>query len=255
MKQNIELFTTDKQTELVVREGKALELREPLVITIAGDIYTVKNYVEKRYLKSDPLTPEQREAIKEPDYNLQQFYKDTAVVTFDKSNLSISLHVSPQHFYGPKVVGKMEMSDEIKPFYINTDKMFNREQLVKLIRFNKRFFSDAATHESVLSAFQNLSLTGNTDLKQASDTRGNKAAAFSKSLNTSNIPTTFYLFMPIYKGMAAVKFLVEICLDSSDASIGFWFESVELKEVQDKTVDTIFEEQKKEFADFVIVNK
>lgn len=259
MKQEINVATSEDQKVLIIREGKALELKEPLAVNISGDIDTVKNFVEKRYLKEDPLSKEQREAANnDPNVfiNLQQFYKDTAVVTFDKKQLSISLDVNPQDFYGPKVSGKMEVSDELKPFCINEPSgIFNREQLVKLLRFNKRFFTDPLIHDTVLKAFQSLSLSGNTQLNAASDTRGNKAAEFKKTIDSQNVPTTFYLTIPIFKGQPPVKFLVEICLDSSESSVIFWFESVELAELQAAKVEAIFDEQKALFADFVIVNK
>lgn len=256
MKQEILLSTSAGENTLIVREGKAMELKEPLVINIAGDIDTVKSFVAKRYLKEDPLTADQRAAVVTDNYNLQQFYKETAVVTFDKKNLSISLDVNPQDFYGPKVSGKLEVSDELAPFKINEPSgIFSREQLVKLLRFNKRFFSDAAVHDNVLKAFQSLSLTGNTSLDASNDNRGNAAAKFEKKIDSSKIPTTFYMNIPVFKGQEPKKFLVEICLDSSESSVIFWFESVELAELKDAIVDGIFDEQKKLFADFVIVNK
>jgi len=258
MNQNIKVTTSEDQKHLIIREGKALELKEPLVINISGDIDTVKNYVEKRYYKEDPLSKAERDEFnKDPNgwVNLQAFYKETAVVTFDKKNLSISLDVNPQDFYGPKVSGSMEVSDELKPFHINEPQTFSREALVKLLRFNKRFFTDAAVHDNVLKAFQSLSLTGATQLKAESDNRGNKEAQFKKTLDSQNVPTTFYLTIPIFKGQPAVKFLVEICLDSSESSVIFWFESVELAELQAAKVEEIFTEQKDLFKDFVIVNK
>lgn len=49
--------------------------------------------------------------------------------------------------------------------------------------------------------------------------------------------------------------MVEVCLDSAEHSVLFWFESVELNELIDKRVDEIFDAQKSKFSDFVIVNK
>lgn len=252
MKQEIKLTTSEDQKELIIREGQALELKESLVINITGDIDTVASFVAKRYEKVN--NPGDRKG--QPLSSLQVIERDLAVVTFDKKNLSISLDVNPQDFYGPKVSGKLEVSDELKPFFINEPEgIFSREKLVKLLRFNKRFFSDPLVHDAVLRAFQTLSLTGNTQLNASSDTRGNKAAELKKTVDSQNIPTTFYLTIPVFKGQEPKKFLVEICLDSSEASVIFWFESVELAELKETIINGIFDEQKKLFADFVIVNK
>jgi hypothetical protein len=225
---------------LTVREGKALEIKPPLVIDINGDIDTVWSFISKRKNTADTL---------------QAIDLNKSVIIINKSALTIELLVNPEDFYGPKITGKMETSDELKPFSINEQKMFNREELVKLIRFSKRHFADAAMHEAVLVAFQKLSISGSTTLNSESDTRGNKGSQFTKKLDTSGIPTTFYLKMPIFKGGVPVKFMVEICLDSSDASVGFWFESVELKDLQVSVVEALFTKQKVLFCDFVIINK
>lgn len=245
--EKLSVILNGDQKTLVIRQGTALPLKEPQVINITGDIDTVINYVKKRCLLNDPA----------PNVipNLQQFNPSTAIVTFDKKHLSISLDVNPQDYYGPKVSGCMELSDELKVFGINENQVFNREALVKLLRFNKRFFTDYMVHDTVLKAFQSLTLTGNTEIKAQNDTRGNKEAAFKKNINSEKIPTSFYLTIPIYKGQPPVKFLVEVCLDSSESSVVFWFESVELKEIQDTTVDKVFNEQKEFFKNFVIVNK
>lgn len=259
MNNEIKVSVGESEQVLVIREGQALPLKEPLVINITGDIFSVKNFVEKRYLKADPLPTDTREKLAllpcKVDYNLQQFYKDTPVITFDKKNLSISLQVNPQDFYGPSVTGKMEVSEDLKPWGINQNKMFSREQLVKLIRFSKRYFSDAIVHDDVLKAFQNLSLTGNTEIKAASDTRGNRDSQFKKTINAQSVPTSFYLEMPIFEGQPKVKFLVEICMDSSESSVIFWFESIELNDATIKMVDEIFSAQASSFADFVCINK
>lgn len=259
MKQEIKIESVIGQTELTVREGKALELKEPLVINITGDIDTVKSFVGKRYAagpKSIITSGENPTVTALVTNSLQAINNDLAVITFDKKNLSISLDVNPEDFYGPKVIGKMEVSDELKPFCINEpDGIFTREKLVKLLRFNKRFFSDAQAHDNILRAFQTLSLTGNTALDASSDQRGNAAAKFEKKIDSSKIPTTFYLTIPVFKGQEPKKFLVEICLDSSEASVIFWFESVELAELKGTIIDGVFGEQKTLFADFVIVNK
>ena len=230
---------------LTVREGKALELKEPVVININGDIDTVKSFVAKRYNSTDPDTLN----------NLQGIDKTKAIISFDKVGLTISLDVNPQDFYGPKVVGKLQISPELEPWKINEATTFSREKLITLIRFNRRYFTDTDTYEKVLKAYQSLNMSGTTNIKVETDLRGNKDAAFKKTIDSSNIPTTFFLTMPVFKGREKVKFMVEVCLENSETQVVFWFESVELKEIWDNTVDSIFDEQKGLFADFVIVNK
>ncbi|HUS00599.1 MAG TPA: hypothetical protein VMY77_02670, partial [Chitinophagaceae bacterium] len=61
--------------------------------------------------------------------------------------------------------------------------------------------------------------------------------------------------IPIFKGFDPVRFRVEVCLDVTEGSARFWFESVELHEIMIKQVDEIFDEELKSCEGFVIVNK
>ncbi|HNH23051.1 MAG TPA: hypothetical protein PLY26_12930, partial [Ferruginibacter sp.] len=138
-------------------------------------------------------------------------------------------------------------------FFINKNKTFTKEELVKLIKFNKLFFDDKEKHAEMLLAFQKVSSTVNISANDSSDDRGNKERAYVKNV-TSNAPTEFILNIPVFKGFPAVRFRVEVCLDVTEGSARFWFESVELHELTQKQTDEIFEEQLKEAEGFVIIN-
>lgn len=223
---------------LTVLEGKTLEQKPPEKIVIAGDIKTVNNFLAIR---------------KKDGTGLQQIDTAKAVVFVDKKALRIFLELDPENHYGAVISGTLQKSDELIPFFINQNKTFTKEELVKLLKFNKLFFDDASKHAELLLAFQKVSSTVSINAKESSDDRGNKERAFVKEV-TSNAPTEFILNIPIFKGFPAVRFRVEICLDVTEGSVRLWFESVELHEIMESQVDLIFQEQLKEAEGFVIVN-
>lgn len=223
---------------LTVLTGEALKQKAPEKIEISGDIRTVSSFLRVR---------------KDSGTGLQSIDKNRAVVLVDKKNRSIELQLDPENFYSPVITGTLADADELIPFNINTVKTFTKEELVKLIKFNKLFFSDATKHAEMLLAFQKVSSTVNISQKDSSDDRGNKERDFVKQVET-NAPTEFVLDIPVYKGFPAYRFRVEVCLDVTEGSVRFWFESIELHELRMKLVEEIFTEELKEAEDFVIVN-
>lgn len=234
-----EINITTKGDTLTVLEGKALEQKPPEKISISGDIKSVSSFLSVR---------------KESGSGTQVIDVSKAVVIVDKKALTIELQIDPENHYGANVLARLEKSDELAPFCINQNKTFSKEELVKLIKFNKIFFDAPTKHAEMLAAFQKVSSTVNIRANDSADDRGNKERAFVKEV-TSNAPTEFILNIPIFKGFEAVRFRVEVCLDVTDGSARFWFESVELHELMQTTIEIIFNEELKSAQGFVIINK
>lgn len=242
--QNVYFQTEEfKGNELTVREGKALELKPPEKIKLSGDIKTVRSFVEKR------------KGISEFTDSLQEIDPDRAVVTVDKDNLSIEIDLDPENFYSTVITGRLELNPELLKFGIDTGKKYTQTELIKLLRRSKRWFSDSATHESLLKAYMALDVKVTTDLKNdAPDNRGNRYNSFEKKI-TANIPEDFILNVPIFKGQDYKKFRVEIILDSTDGSTKFWFESVELEELISIESEAILNKELEACADYVVIWK
>lgn len=237
--QNLSIkIENESGNDITIREGKATELYPPKQIIIEGDINSISSFISKR----------------ETGHSLQAIDKNRAIVLVDKTDLTIQLLLDPEEKYGLEITAKLDKSDELIPFHINQNKTFTKEELVKLIKFNKLFFDDTAKHSEMLLAFQKIDSTVNIRANESSDDRGNKERAFVKNV-TSNAPTEFILNIPIFKGFEPVRFRVEVCLDITEGSARFWFESIELHEIKQMEIDRIFNEQLDVCKDFVIINK
>lgn len=227
---------------LTLLQGKALEQKHPEKINLSGNIESVVQFLAKRYGER-------------AGKSLQEVDKEKAVVTVDEKNMSILLQLDPENPFGAEVLAKLEMTEELKQFCINENKLFTREKMIDLLKFNKRFFANPLHHEAVLKAYMSLNLSGNTSIKSESDHRGNKDLQFKKEINSQNIPHNFTLDISIFKGQPPVKFAVDICIDVKELSVSFWFESVELVELIELHRKEIFAEQLKHCQDFVIITK
>lgn len=238
--EELTLKMENTQGNVNIRTGQALPLREPQKIAISGDINTVRVFAQKR-LVSQELA------------GLQAVLTDKSVIYTDKAKREIKLAIDPENYYGATVTGTLELTDDLKGFDINSQSLMNREKLVKLLKFSKRFFDSPEVHLNVLTAYSAFKATSTTQHENSNDQRGNKTVVMDKKVN-SNLPESFVLNMPIFKGMPNERFMVEVCLEVTDAGAHFWFESPELVELIAKRTDEIFTDQLKDIGDIVIIN-
>lgn len=241
--ENFHLKVENAGSEITIREGQALPPVAPKKIVISGNIKTVSSFIEKRENPNDA-----------DNMGLQAINSDRALVTVDKSALYIKLELDPENEYGTEVTAKLSYTPELEQFCINKNKLFNREELIKLIRFNKIWFDDAEAHDKLLKAYQAFTATVNANIGKTSDTRGNVDNSYKKTVET-NVPDSFVLNIPIFKGMDKRRFRVEIAIDSTDASTKFWFESVELNDIIQIESEEILNKELEACTDYVVIWK
>lgn len=238
-----EMNITPKGDVLTLLEGKALELKHPDKLKISGQIESVNKYMAAR------------KGTEQAPGALQHINRDLAVITVDDEAMAIHLDVDPNNPFGTEVVGSLEMNPELLQFQLNKNYKFSRESLVELLRMNRRFFADRIENENVVSALQRLKISTTADIGQGSDTRGNKENAFKKTVDSAAVPQTFALFIPIFKGQPPKKFLVDLCLDTTEQNVRFWLESVELIEIIQVDKKAIISAQLADYLDYCIIWK
>lgn len=236
-------YVTPTGNEIIIREGNAVEplpLKEPKIINISGDIKSISSFLSKR----------------DAGHSSQDVDKNKVVVQVDKNARTITMQLDPENHYGATITGKLEASEELKQFGINTSNTKDRKQLLDLIRFNRLFFPDKLQHERVVNGLYKIRFKSETEIKQAQDNAGNKTNNLEiKTVADDGFIKEFTLEVPLFKGFAPEKITVEICYEVINGAIVFWLESVGLKEATDSQVDAIFEQELKSCADFVVINK
>lgn len=238
----IQVTLTGDQKELTIREGHALALRDPDQIKVTGRIDAISGFLKARYPGRIGK-------------GLQHVDPDKAMVIVDEDAMQLTLRLDPENPFGTIITSKLEFSTELTQFAINTSKQWTRKELIQLIRFNKRFFNDPDKHETLLNAWQKLNYTVTANVKNESDTRGNKDQEFKKKIDAEHIPTEFILFIPIFKGQPHKVFKVEICFEATDASFVVWFESTELVDIIEQDKKDLFARELEPCEQFAIICK
>jgi len=239
----VNLMNGPQGSSLTIREGKALEEKAPEKLVINGRIESVRQYLDAR------------KGTEQAPGRLQHIDKDLAVILINEDELSITLNLDPNNFYGTTVVGRMQHNPDLANFQINKENKFSRESLVKLLTFSRRFFNDAVEWENVLNAIRRLKVSSTSDISQDTDNRGNKELIFKKSVDSANIPKSFILLIPIFKGQPPRKFSVDLCLEVTDAGVKFYLESVELVELTEQDRKDIISNELSSYTDFCTIWK
>lgn len=241
--ENLTLKIEPANGEVIVREGQALPQLAPKKIEITGDIKTVSSFIEKR------------KTLAIAGISGAQFIEPTrAVVEVDKIKRTITFSLDPENSLGTVVTAKLEPNPDLEQFHINGKKQFSQRELINLLKFSRLYFEDFGKHGELLAAYTAFTAKTSTNLGNESDSRGNKNFAFNKKVETG-LPQTFIMSLPVFKGQEPRRFMVEICLDVTDAAASFWFESVELAELMELEGETILRKELESCSDYVVIWK
>lgn len=237
MKENIKLEINPGSDELIIREGRAPDIQQPQQVYINCNLASLINYIVER----DHFGLSQEETAGD-DTNPQIFKPDKTIFLVDLEKLTLTIDVDPQTPTGTKIIGSLEYNPDFTQFGINKNQTFTRDQLIKLIRFNRRFFQSVEQHETLLKSLSNLDILTSGHLQADSDNRGNKLQSFAKTANAKNVPLDFILNIPIFKGTTPVLIRTEVCFDVSESTVKFWLESFELPEITENLKQKMFDE-------------
>ncbi|MBQ8066516.1 MAG: hypothetical protein IJ200_12790 [Prevotella sp.] len=185
------------QLEVIMREGEALPLHEPVKVEISGVLDSPARWLEKR--------PE-----------LQQI-TNKCHVRVDREMLLIVLQINENAYYGTKIKGTLSLTEAFRKFHINDGHSFTLVELAKLFKMNRSFFETKQKAMELVTTLQNFKGKVNKDLEASNDNRGNKKVDFVQAVE-SNLPEAFTLHLPIFKGLEAEDVVCEVYVDPDDWS-------------------------------------
>ena len=211
--------------EVTIREGKALELKEPEKVKIVGVISTPLTWIKSR----------------------KGIYKGKECnITVDRDKMEIVFTENEKDYYGAEIIGQLQFSKQFKEFSINSGKQFNNFKLAELIKMNRTCFVDISTAMKLSKDLMDFKAKVDRDIELKKDDRANYALKKVQAV-TSNLPASFKLKIPIFKGMPVEEITVEINIDCDTLDCSLV--SPEAKDIVDTSMNTIFDAQVKEISE------
>jgi hypothetical protein len=189
----VNLSENNHFAEIIVRNGEAvpqLVPKAPVKTNIQGVIGTPLEYLQKRV-------------------ETGQFTQELSHILVDREKIKISLIINEADEYvRGQVDGKLDFHPRFVDFGINTGKMWTPTELGLFFKMNRAFFPDKSVNMKLVTDLMNFSATVNNTIERSVKENGNSTDNFAQVVN-SNMPKSFMLNLPIFKGMAAETLEVE----------------------------------------------
>ena len=103
-------------------------------------------------------------------------------------------------------------------FGINTSKTWEPVQLSKFFKMNRAFFKDAQYNMELVTVLKNFKASIDSKVENSRQDNGSRTDNYSQVVN-SNLPASFNLIVPIFKGRPAEEIEVEIIADVDGRNI------------------------------------
>ena len=213
------------KAELVLREGvapKELDPKAPVKTQLNGVIGAVVEYLTKRI-------------------NTGQFAQKDCHILVNRENIEITLIINEADEYKRgEIVGKLGYNPKFVEFGINGGKVWTPTELGMFIKMNRAFFADRSENMKLVSCLMNFTADVNNKIDRAVKENGNRTDNFAQVVN-SNLPESFTIQMPIFKGMQAETIEVETFAQVNGREVAFVLLSpgaqATLEDLRDKVID------------------
>lgn len=203
-KENAEQRAIEKLTEMniedgkdiVIRFGDALPLQEPKYVSIHGTIDAPARWVEKR--KDDIVSAD-------------------AHILVDRDRMTITLNTDENSAYMDQIVGTLTLSTEMQEFGINTGEYMSCFDMADRIKQLRTYFETQQEAMKLVTELRNFKAKIDKELELSDDKRGNQKIMRAQTVE-SNLPKSFKVNMPIFKGTEKRTFEVEVEINPNDLS-------------------------------------
>lgn len=220
------------KAELVLREGvapKELDPKAPVKTKLNGVIGAVVEYLTKRI-------------------NTGQFAQKDCHILVNRENIEITLIINEADEYKRgEIVGKLGYNPKFVEFGINGSKVWTPTELGLFIKMNRAFFADRNENMKLVSCLMNFTATVNNSIERAVKENGSRTDNFAQVVN-SNLPESFKVEMPIFKGMQPETIEVETFAQVNGREVSFILLSpgaqATLEDLRNKVIDEQLEQIK-----------
>jgi hypothetical protein len=221
--------------EIVIREGKAVEAKEPVKVVIAGTIDAAARWLETRF-----------DCLKEK----------TCHVIINREELTIALQINENNHYGTAVKGSLELSPEFRRFGINEGNYVTNFDMAELIKMNRSYFETKSVAMKLVTELQNFKAKVDKEIENSNNNRGDRRMLVNQVVQ-SNLPEAFSLILPIFKGTEKQTIGVEVYVNPNDFSCTLVSAEANdlIEEMRDREMDAVIDRIKERCPDIVIIEQ
>lgn len=209
--------------EVIIREGaapKVLDPKAPVKMNVNGTINAPFEYLSKRI-----------DCVKQKECHI--------IVNREKITIELVVNESDEYTRGT-IAGTLQYHPKFEEFGINTGKVWSPFDFAMFCKMNRAFFADKNVNMSLVSACKNFTAKVNNQIERAAQENGNRTDNFAQVVN-SNLPESFTLSIPIFKGGKKEDLVVETFAKIDGRNVAFVLLSPgaeeTLEDLRDKAID------------------
>lgn len=210
--------------EIILREGKAAEQlpnREPINVEINGTIDTPLRWLGKK---------------------IELIDQKKAHIEVSRDKMDITLIDKENDYYTNVITGQLKPSREMEAFGINTDKRWEPIKLSQFFKMHRAFFKDKTENMTLVSTLKNFKAKVAQDIERSKEENGSKTDNYSQVVD-SNLPKSFKLNIPLFKGFACEEIEVEIYADVDGRDVSLSLVSAGANETIEEYKNRVIDEQ------------
>ena len=210
--------------EVIIREGKApvaLDPKEPRVVEIYGTITSPLRWLEKR---------------------IQLINQKESNIIIDRDNMSIRLIINETDFYRTSIEGSLQPSKEMIEFGINSEKKWEPIKLSQFFKMHRAFFKDKTENMMLVSTLKSFKAKVNQDIERSKEENGSRVDNYSQVVD-SNLPKSFKINVPLFKGFACEEIEVEVYADVDGRDVSLSLVSAGANETIEEYKNNVLDEQ------------
>ena len=183
--------------QVILREGKANDVKEPKPLNIVGNIDTPTRFIGNRK---------------------DNFKHDTAHIEVERENYYMTLFIDEESPYRGAVTGRLEVTDDFKKLGINDGEYVSNFDMADRIKKNRTLFESREAAMKLVSELRNFKAKVEREMELSDDKRGNVNIRKNQAVD-SNIPEALKVHLQIFKGQPAETFEVEVEVNPNDLSM------------------------------------
>ena len=234
-KLNINFAEGEAVKELISREtnhvNEPLPILEPEKVNITGTITAPFAFLEKRW--NDPQMDHSRTHL---------------LVNRDNLNIKLVVNETDKR-NGMTIIGQIELSRQFKAFGVNKDVQFMPEDLANFFRINRSYFKDRAENMVLVSNLKAFRAKIETEVEREKKDNGSVTDVYKKVVN-SNLPGSFKVCIPIYKGAAPEEIEIEVIATVNGRDVALELISPDAASIVEEVRDHLIDEQIEKFTEF-----
>lgn len=216
-----------ERAELIIREVNKvneLEVKPPIKVNISGTISAPLEFLSKR--KDEPDQIDQRRCY----------------ILINREDITITLITNESDEYRRGTVeGILEPHPSFVGFGVNSGKVWTPSGLGLYFKMNRSFFESKEDNMQLVTDLMNFTATVNNSIERSFKESGDRTDKFQQVVN-SNLPKSFKLKVPIFKGTPQETIEVETFAQINGREVSFTLISPAaaqiVEELRDSAINT-----------------